>query len=260
MPVNLEGVKRIVCHFSCGAASAVATKIAISKFRDCGVPIVIRRVYLAREHEDNERFLKDCEKWFDMPIVTESDPVYGGDAHKVWQKVRFILSPSGAACTRLLKREPGERFRREGDLDVFGFTSEEQERLDLFIDNNPTTSPWAPLIDNAYSKDDCLDVLRAEGIEIPMMYRLGYRNNNCIGCPKGGAGYWNKIRVDFPKAFDDMSWYEDMLGVKLCQVQENGVRRRVSLSELPPDAGRHEPMEDMSCSFVCTWPSAQADL
>ena len=24
------------------------------------------------------------------------------------------------------------------------------------------------------------------GIEIPVMYRLGYNNNNCVGCVKGG--------------------------------------------------------------------------
>ena len=37
------------------------------------------------------------------------------------------------------------------------------------------------------------------------MYKLGYKNNNCIGCVKGQAGYWNKIRKDFPDVFDQMS-------------------------------------------------------
>ena len=31
---------------------------------------------------------------------------------------------------------------------------------------------------------------------------MGYNNNNCIGCIKGGMGYWNKIRVDFPEVFE----------------------------------------------------------
>ncbi len=34
-----------------------------------------------------------------------------------------------------------------------------------------------------------------------MMYRLGYVNNNWVGGWKGGMGYWNKIRVDFPDVF-----------------------------------------------------------
>jgi hypothetical protein len=55
------------------------------------------------------------------------------------------------------------------------------------------------LIENKLSKNECAGILAGAGIEIPMMYKLGYNNNNCIGCVKGGAGYWNKIRVDFPK-------------------------------------------------------------
>jgi hypothetical protein len=40
------------------------------------------------------------------------------------------------------------------------------------------------------------------------MYQLGYSNNNCIGCVKGGMGYWNKIRQDFPEVFDKMASLE----------------------------------------------------
>jgi hypothetical protein len=43
------------------------------------------------------------------------------------------------------------------------------------------------------------------GIELPMMYRLGYSNANCIGCVKGGMGYWNKIRRDFPAEFEELA-------------------------------------------------------
>jgi len=49
-------------------------------------------------------------------------------------------------------------------------------------------------------------VERAE-IELPEMYKLGYEHNNCVGCVKGGMGYWNKIRVDFPLRFKE---YADM--------------------------------------------------
>ena len=44
------------------------------------------------------------------------------------------------------------------------------------------------------------------------MYKLGYNNNNCIGCVKGGIGYWNKIRVDFPAEFDRMAELERKIG------------------------------------------------
>lgn len=31
--------KRIVCWFSCGATSAVATKLTLDKYKDTGIPI-----------------------------------------------------------------------------------------------------------------------------------------------------------------------------------------------------------------------------
>ena len=33
------------------------------------------------------------------------------------------------------------------------------------------------------------------------MYELGYNNNNCLGCFKGGMKYWRKIRKNFPDIF-----------------------------------------------------------
>ena len=40
------------------------------------------------------------------------------------------------------------------------------------------------------------------------MYDMGYPNNNCIGCVKGGMGYWNHIRKDFPEVFDSRAKLE----------------------------------------------------
>jgi hypothetical protein len=83
------------------------------------------------------------------------------------------------------------------------------------------------------------------------MYVLGYRNNNCIGCVKGGAGYWNKIRVDFPETFERMAKVEEYLGRTVCKITEEGVTRRVSLRELPPHVGDYESEPDMSCGIFC---------
>ena len=64
-----EGVfgMRIVCWFSCGAASAVATKLAIAE--NAGkLPLIIAYTEVKEEHPDNKRFLKECEKWFGQEI------------------------------------------------------------------------------------------------------------------------------------------------------------------------------------------------
>ena len=45
-------MSRILCLFSCGAASAVATKLAIAEFGD---RCVIVNAFIQEEHPDNRR-------------------------------------------------------------------------------------------------------------------------------------------------------------------------------------------------------------
>ena len=55
---------RLVSWFSCGAASAVAAKLAIAD----GDPVTVVYCEVMEEHPDNQRFLKDCENWFGQEI------------------------------------------------------------------------------------------------------------------------------------------------------------------------------------------------
>ena len=76
-------MSRIVCQFSCGAASAVATKLALAQYggtRD----VQIVNAFIKQEHEDNRRFLADCETWFTKSIVQLREQKFGGDIIKVF--------------------------------------------------------------------------------------------------------------------------------------------------------------------------------
>ena len=78
---------------------------------------------------------------------------------------------------------------------------DEKHRADRLYENMPEQDHAFPLIERKMSKEDAHAVLTASGIKRPLMYDLGYSNNNCVGCVKGGMGYWNKIRADFPEVF-----------------------------------------------------------
>src|SRR6185369_1626302 len=80
------GMNRIVCHFSCGAASAVATKLILGEYDPSRV--VIFNAFLVEEHTDNRRFLADCERWFNHPITVLRDQKYGASVHEVWRRKR----------------------------------------------------------------------------------------------------------------------------------------------------------------------------
>jgi len=103
------------------------------------------------------------------------------------------------------------------------------------------------LIDKGLSKEDCLAMLQNANIALPAMYKLGYHNNNCIGCVKGGAGYWNKIRVDFPQHFDRMAKLERVIGASITKSKGE----RVFLDELPKDAGDYPTEQNIECSIFC---------
>jgi hypothetical protein len=249
MPV--QQMKRIMALFSCGAASAVATKLAIARFAE-KVPLVILNNHVSEEHPDNGRFLKDCEKWFGIKIDVATNEKYEGSIYNVFQKERFIKSARGAPCTRLLKRKLRDDMMLPGDVIIVGFTCEEQDRFDRFQDSNNEYEVIAPLIEANLTKGDCLGMIDRAGIEIPEMYRLGYRNNNCIGCVKGGMGYWNKIRADFPDTFSRMAEMEQILGAGsyLFAPDKEGGKRR-SLLGLDPRSGNYPTEPDISCGVFC---------
>tara|TARA_R110000803_G_C11897083_1_gene311632 strand:+ start:53 stop:835 length:783 start_codon:yes stop_codon:yes gene_type:complete len=251
-------VPRTVSWFSCGAASAVATRMALDAHTEG--KFVIGYCEIAEEHPDNKRFLAECQDWFNHPITIMGNDEYNRSIYEVFRRVRYLKGPKGAACTRLLKKDVREKFQRPDDIQVFGYTAEEQQRLDRFIDSNPDVNVAAPLIDNGVSKQDCLAIIARAGIELPEMYKLGYKNNNCVGCVKGEAGYWNKVREDFPVMFQRMSDMETHLGRTVCKREwkENGKRQleRIPLKELPVDLGRYSAEANIECGIVCEYVDA----
>lgn len=233
--------RRVLVWFSCGAASAVAAKLTIAKYGSENV--VIAYTDPGAEHPDSERFLRDCEAWFGQPVVRLASTEYR-DPWEVWEKRKMIvLHHGGAPCTGELKRVPRFEFQQPDDIQVFGYTVEERKRAANFRENNFEIELRTPLIDAGLTKMDCLAMVARAGIELPVMYRLGFRNNNCIGCCKGGMGYWNMIRQHFPEVFDRMAALERKLGMSIF----NGLY----LDELSPDRGDIRTEPDIECSIMC---------
>ena len=208
----------------------------------------------AYEHPDNRRFLADVERWFGRSVKILRSDEYS-DIFDVFEKTRWLVGIGGARCTTELKKMVRVAYQRPDDLHVFGFTADEGNRVERFRKENPDLFAEFPLFDGGITKAMCHQMVRAAGIEIPAMYRLGYKNNNCIGCVKGGKGYWNKIRRDFPGHFDRMARMERKLNAAICK--DEGVtdgkrwRKRLFLDELPPDAGRAEAEPDIECGVLC---------
>ena len=237
----INNEKPIIAWFSCGATSAIATMLALREYSN----VIIYRINTGSEHPDNERFMQECEeKLFKQKIKIERSLKYT-NVFDVILKKRFINSPFGASCTFELKKQV--RYKIEDEIQcwegqVYGFDAAERKRAQRFKEQYPATKPIFPLIEHKLSKEDCLAIIANHGIKLPAMYRLGYNNNNCIGCVKGGKGYWNMIRKDFPTIFNQMASIERHIGhscIKDC-----------FLDQLPTTSGR-SPGIIPECSIFC---------
>ncbi len=246
-------VDRLVCRFSCGAASAVASKLMLAEVAVTLQPVVIVNAFVQQEDSDNRRFLADCEKWFDFPVTVLRDEKYGASTHEVWRRKRFMKNRFTAPCSGALKRDVIAKVMLPGDISVIGYTADDRDaaRADRLTDMFPKESFRFPLIERGLRKSDVLAIVERAGIELPRMYRLGYHNANCVGCVKGGEGYWNKIRRDFPEEFIQIADIQESLGpgANLFRDRKTGVR--YSLRDLPPDKGRYQDEPEISCGFVC---------
>jgi len=246
---------RVICRFSCGVASAVATKLALAKYRLFDREIIITRSHTGSEHPDNERFMADCARWFNAPVVEQRSTRFK-DTWDVWGRERFITSAWGSSCTDELKRIPSEAMIRRGDILVFGYNIGEEGRAARLRKANDHVTIETPLIDAGLTKSDCLAIVERAGIALPAMYLLGYTNNNCPACPKAGMAHWNKLRITHPDQFERMAALQRELGPGSGFHVYKG--NRITLDELPPNAGRMADEITVECSIMCH--AAEGDM
>lgn len=229
-----------VAWFSAGVSSAIATYLE----RDTIDKIIY--IDIKDQHEDSMRFVKDCEERLNKQIEILKSPLESVENASL--QGGMIRHVNGFAwCTRLLKqrvRKEWENLHKDFDITyVWGFDCGELDRADRLNFSMPNFRHIFPLIENNLSKEDCHAICNRLGIKRPAMYDLGYNNNNCIGCVKGGMGYWNKIRVDFPEVFNSRAKLERRLGCRCL--------KECYLDELDPNRGRMSKEVMQECGIMC---------
>lgn len=226
-----------VSWFSAGVSSFIACyleKETIDK---------IMYIHIDDQHSDTSRFLKDCEKALGMDIEILQSPYKS--VSNVIKQFRYINGVAGATCTRILKKRVRQEWEH-GKTDliyVWGYDITERNRAERIQEAFPQHKHIFPLIERGLTKEDCHGLCSSLRIARPMMYDLGYRNNNCIGCVKGGMGYWNKIRRDFPEVFKERAEQEREIGASCI----NGAY----LDELEPSRGKFDDEVLEECSIFC---------
>lgn len=198
------------------------------------------------QHPDSLRFIKDCERVIGKKVTRLKSDEFNS-VQEVIRKFRYINSPYGAPCTGMLKKKVRKKWENE-HLDenltyIWGMDANESHRAERLVKAQPEYEHEFPLIDNNITKQDAHAILDRLGIKRPAMYDLGFSNNNCVGCVKGGQWYWNQIRIYFPEVFDDMAKLEREVGSSCI----NGIY----LDELKEGAGRKNQEISQDCGIMC---------
>ena len=238
---------RKVSWFSCGAASAVATKLSF--------PDVIAYCEVGSEHFDNKRFMDDCSAWFGQEITLLKNPKFK-DTWDVWEKRKYISGIGGAPCTMELKVIPRLAFQKPDDIHIFGYTADaaDVKRAKGLTENWPELKCEFPLIERGLTKASCMSMVEKAGLKLPAIYSFGFPNANCVPCCKATSpDYWAMVRENFPKEFDRMVKLSRKLGARLARVDGE----RVFIDEVPQDQKLTEPLAP-DCDFLCVL--AEQDL
>ena len=236
--------------FSCGAASAVAAKLTVDKYKETHKVYIINNPVI-EEDVDNRRFLENVEEWIGMPIhVAYNQSFSKCSAVEVWDKRKFMSGPLGAPCTIELKKRARQQWEAtyKPDWHVLGFTADELTRHVRFIESE-RSNVLPILIDAGITKQMCIDIIQGAGIALPRVYSLGYPNANCIGCVKATSpSYWNLVRRMHPDIFEQRAAQSRRLNARLVRV--NG--KRIFLDELDPHTvGRPLKAMHIECGVFC---------
>ena len=195
------------------------------------------------------RFIKDCEKAIGKKVTVLRSSKYASVEECVlsfgwFRNIHNYFYP----CTNRLKKEVRkiweQKHKGENLTYIWGMDYQEKNRAERIIEGNPQADHLFPLIEKQLSKEDVHGLFeRTFDFKRPVMYDLGYPNNNCVGCIRGGMGYWNKIRKDFPDVFDRRAKLERQLG--------NSILKECYLDELDPNRGNMNTEIFPECGIMC---------
>ena len=194
---------------------------------------------IADQHPDSMRFIKDIETAIGKEVRILRSRQYRTVEECVLAFGGFKNAHNGfAPCTNWLKkrvRKEWEYYHQDCELTyVWGFDGKETARAERTVEANPQAEHEFPIIEKGLSTQEVHGLFELKfDFPRPVMYEMGYPNNNCIGCVKGGMGYWNRIRKDFPEVFKARAELERKVGMTMLK-DRNGF---IYLDELAPDRG-----------------------
>lgn len=195
----------IIVALSGGKASAWCADFAFKNYNKDEIILYFNDTKW--EHEDLYRFLNDISKHYNHPITYDSD---GRSPEDLFYDNNALANNRMPFCSRILKADRLQKFYKDGDTILFGISSDEEHRAKRIIEvyrfaslkKSKTAKIAFPLIENNINSLQIDSYLKSIGIEQPLLYKLGFKHNNCSGgCVRAGKKHWKLLYEKLPQVY-----------------------------------------------------------
>lgn len=196
----------IVC-ISGGKASAWCANWALKKFPKDDVILYFNDTKW--EHPDLYRFLNDVSSYLGKQINFDSD---GRSPESLFYDNGALANNRMPFCSRILKAERLQACYKDGDTIIFGIGVDEPQRanrlIEVYTSVAKSRNKWPklmfPLISERMTPQKVNEWLASTGIMEPLLYRLGFKHNNCSGgCVRAGKKHWKLLYEKLPDVYRD---------------------------------------------------------
>lgn len=194
------------------------------------------------EDEDTYRFIDDAIQNLGCRYVRVAD---GRDIWQVFKDRKFLGNSRIASCSQELKQKPAREWllantKPEETTIVIGIDWSETHRIPAIVKAYAPYPVEFPMTQKPYlDKSQMIDWAKAQGIQPPRLYAMGFSHNNCGGgCVKAGQAQFRRLLDTMPDRFAVWEEKEEELrrflgkDVSILREQEDNVRRPLPLSIL----------------------------
>lgn len=195
------------------------------------------------EDRDLYRFLAESARNVGGELITIAE---GRTPWEVFRDEKMLGNSRIDPCSRLLKREPAQKWVKEhypnpADVTLYiGMTWDEGHRA---ARSKKFWLPYnieAPLLMPPYlQKQELLSWVKREGVEPPRLYKLGFSHNNCGGgCVKAGTSSFRHLLKTLPDVYAEWERNEEEIrqhlgkDVTILRYQQKNKRINITLAEL----------------------------
>ena len=253
-------MQRIICTLSGGKSSAFATQLAIREYG--AVNCILYFNDTGWEHPDLYRFLDDLSAYFGIPITNDSD---GRNPETLFFDQGMLANSRVPFCSSVLKAQRLQRFVQDGDTLIFGISHSEAHRAvriarvydELAMRKRIKLNVHFPLMTHNITGDEIDNWFSEIGIELPALYRMGFKHNNCGGgCVRSGKAQWlHLLRVD-PATYHAREQTEEafreLTGKDVHFIADTTLKALRERAELQPDLFVEEADETVTeCVGIC---------